>query len=94
MVDYVATAIKMCTGCEHSDDVEKIDKIYLVNSNEGNWYTKEVIHDHLVKNPETIAVGTKSGPKVVPRTSVNGNKYVKSAPNHTTKDNLLELPRK
>lgn len=32
-------------------------------------------------------------PNVVPATSVNNEKYVKSSPNSSNKDNLLCLPR-
>lgn len=93
MATFIATAIKMKSGCYYSNELLEIDKIYLSNSKNG-WYSKEIIHDYLKKNPGDIVVGKNSGPEVIPCTSSKGEKYVKSTPNNTEKDNLLYLPRK
>ena len=61
-----------------------------------NLYFKYQIscyHYHLIKYPKSITVKNEYGPYVIPATSSNGEKYVKSAPNSTTRDNLLYLPR-
>ena len=93
MSSYIATAIKMKTGCNNSYDLLEIDEICLNNRSDG-WYKKAELHDHLKKHPGDITVGTTRGPEVVPCISSNGEKYVKSTPNHYRYDNLLELPRR
>lgn len=88
---YIASAIRMKKNCDYSYNLLEIDEIYLSNN---GWYKKEVIHNHVKTNPGSIKVGSNYGPNVIPVVSVNGEKYVKSSPNSTTTDNLLELPRK
>lgn len=80
-------------GCYYSDDVLEIDSVYIENYNNSGLYSKEDVHDYLIKNPNTIKVGRYPYPEVVPALSVNGEKYIKSIPDNTDKDNLLSLPR-
>lgn len=94
MAKYIATAIQMRTGYRYSDDLLEIDKIYLESQTDTNWYAKEAIHDWLKQNPGEVLVKDYSGPKVVPCISKYGEKYVRSEPNNTEKDNLLSLPRR
>ncbi len=87
----IASASRMKKNCEYSYNLLEIDEIYLSNS---GWYKKEVIHNHVKAKPGSIKVGSSYGPNVIPAISINNDKYVKSSPNSTTTDNLLELPRK
>ena len=88
---YIASAIRMKKNCDYSYNLLEIDEIYLSNN---GWYKKEVIHNHVKTNPGSIKVGSNYGPNVIPVVSVNGEKYVKSSPNDSVKDNLLYLPRR
>lgn len=91
-MSLVATRIKMKRGCYTSDNLLEIDEIFIAGSKDG-WYKKAIIHDHVTNYPKSITVRTTYGPYVVPAVSPNGEKYVKSTPNSTTRDNLLSLPR-
>lgn len=91
MAIFIATSIRMKSGCYYSNNLLEIDEIYLDNN---GWYKKELLHEYLKQNPNTIKVGTSYGPYVIPATSPKGEKYVKSSPNSTTRDNLLSLTRK
>ena len=88
-----ATKIKMKSGCGKSDNLLEIDSVYVTECTNPGYYKKEVLHDHLKKNPGTIQVDIWPYPNVVPATSVNNEKYAKSSPNTSNKDNLLCLPR-
>ena len=88
-----ATKIKMKSGCGKSDNLLEIDSVYVTECTNPGYYKKEVLHDYLKKNPGTIQVNIWPYPNVVPATSVNNEKYVKSSPNTSNKDNLLCLPR-
>lgn len=88
-----ATKIKMKQGCGQSNNLLEIDEIYLTGCSEDGFYKKAAVHDYLVKNPGNIQVNIYPYPNCIPATSTNGEKYVKSAPDNTTKDNLLNLPR-
>ena len=87
-----ATKIRMRQGCT-TPSLTEIDEIYLTGDNTDKSYKKEDLHDHLKKNPGTIKVNISPYPFLVPVTSSQGEKYVKSAPDNTTKDNLLNLPK-
>lgn len=88
---YIANAIRMKKHCEYSSSLLEIDEICIASN---NWYKKEFLHDYLQKNPGTIRVRDFLGPKLIPVISEYGEKYVKSEPNNSVRDNLLELPRK
>ncbi len=93
MATFYATAIKMKSGCNNSSNLLEIDQIYLSNSKDG-WYKKASIHDYVKSNPGDVKVSNQYGPNVIDCVSSNGEKYVKSSPNNTKSDNLLELPRR
>ncbi len=88
-----AIKIKMKAGSYYSSQLTEIDQIYLTGCNPEGYYKKADVHDYLVKNPKTIQVNIYPYPDCLPEISVNGEKYVKSAPNASTNDNLLKLPR-
>jgi len=84
----------MRMGCFNSDNLLEIDQLYLESATDIGWYKKEAIHNWLKNNPGEITSKSSCGPKLIPCVSKYGEKYVKSEPNNSTKDNLLELPRK
>ena len=88
-----ATKIKMKPGCGQSNSLVEIDEIYLTGCSNDGFYKKAVVHDHLKKSPGTIQVNIYPYPDCIPATSANGEKYVRSAPDNTARDNLLNLPR-
>lgn len=91
-MSLIATKIRMKRGCYNSDNLLEIDEIFIDGSDDG-WYKKATVHNHVTKYPKSITVKTSYGPYVIPAISPNGEKYVKSTPNSTTRDNLLSLPR-
>lgn len=88
-----ATKIKMKPFCFNSSSLEEIDEIYLTGCDRPGYYRKSTVHDHVKKNPGSIKVNISPYPNLIPMVSKNGEKYVKSAPNSSGKDNLLALPR-
>ena len=88
-----ATKIKMKSGFSTSNNLLEIDSIYLTGCNDDGYYKKDKVYDFLVKNPGAIQVDISPYPNLIPALSVNDEKYVKSTPNSTSKDNLLSLPR-
>lgn len=88
-----ATKIKMKPGCGTSNNLTEIDSIYVTGCTNEQFFKKESLHDYLKKNPNSIQVNIYPYPNLIPATSANNEKYVKSASNNTTKDNLLKLPR-
>lgn len=88
-----ATKIKMKPGCGFSNNLQEIDKIYLEGCQEDGYYYKSAIYDFLKRNPNSIQVNIYPYPDLQPVVSQNGEKYVRSEPNYTGKDNLLNLPR-
>jgi len=88
-----ATKIRRKSGCGQSSNVIEIDDIYLTGCSEDGFYKKAVVHDYLDKNPGTIQVNIYPYPDCIPAVSANNEKYVRSVPNNTERDNLLNLPR-
>lgn len=88
-----ATKIKMKQGCGTSNNLLEIDSIYLTGCKDDGYYKKDKVHDYLVQNPKGIQVDIYPYPDLIPMTSPNNEKYVKSTANNTTGDNLLSLPR-
>lgn len=86
-------AIKMKYGCKNSNNVLEIDQILLQDYGTSTWYKKETLYEYLMRYPHTIKVKDIYGPYVVPAISSYGEKYVKSSPNYSKTDNLLNLPR-
>lgn len=88
-----ATKIRMKSGHGTSDSLLEIDSIYLTGCKDDGFYKKDKIYDYLKENPGTIQVDIYPYPNVIPALSPNNEKYVKSTPNSSNKDNLLSLPR-
>lgn len=88
-----ATKIKMRPGCGNSRNLLEIDQIYIEGCTEPGYFKKEVLHDYLKEHPGTIQVNIYPYPNVVPATSSRGEKYVRSSPDNSTRDDLLDLPR-
>ena len=88
-----ATKIKMKTGCSTSNNLLEIDSIYITGCSNEGYFQKAVLHDYIKENPRSIQVNIYPYPNIIPALSVYGEKYVKSANNSTTTDNLLNLPR-
>ena len=87
-----ATKIIMQQGCSNSNSTQEIAEIY-IDCKTPRYYTKAEVYSHLKKHPDTIKVKISPYPFLIPAVSSNGEKYVRSAPNDTEHDNLLELPR-
>lgn len=88
-----ATKIKMVKTCENSDSLLEIDSIYVIGCDNPGYFKKETLHDYLNKSHDIIQVDIAPYPRLVPVMGANGEKYVRSAPNDSDKDNLLCLPR-
>ena len=88
-----ATRIKMKPSCGSSNNLLEIDQIYLEGCQEDGYYYKSAVHDFLKSHPNSIQVNIYPYPDLQPMISQNGEKYVKSEPDYTGKDNLLQLPR-
>lgn len=88
-----ATKIKMKPGCQDSSNLLEIEQIYITCCPREGYYYKEDIYDALVRLPGCIQVNIYPFPDLIPEISKNGEKYVRSAPNNFTQDNLLRLPR-
>lgn len=89
-----ATRIKMKQGCNNSEDLTEINEIYLEGLSRPGYYPKSSIYDYLKNNPNAnIYVDIQPYPDLQPVISINGEKYVRSEPDYTGRDNLLNLPR-
>ena len=87
-----AKKIRMKPGCTNPT-LQEISEIYVDGCKNPNFFNKEILHNYLKKNPDSIRVFIAPYPALVPAVSVNGEKYVKSTPNSFRVDNLLSLPR-
>ena len=87
-----ATKIRMKPGCTNGGLLE-IDEIYVEGCNNPGFFKKENLHKYLTENPGKIQVNIWPYPDVIPAVSSRGEKYVRSTPNDSTRDNLLDLPR-
>jgi hypothetical protein len=85
-----AEKIKMKQGKSDSNELTEIDEIYVSGF---GWKSKAFYYDYLTIYPSTIAVNIYPYPFLQPVVSVQGEKYVRSTPDSTQKDNLLNLPR-
>ena len=81
---------KMRQGCSSSRSLLEIDMLFISGL---DYVKKEVIHDYLCENPYSICVNVSPFPYLIPKTSLNGEKFVQSSPNHFQMDNLLSLPQ-
>lgn len=70
----------------------EIDSLYLQCDEFEGWYEKGMIHDWLKKG-NAAKVSIAPYPELQPMASIfTGEKYVRSAPDGSTHDNLLSLP--
>ena len=70
----------------------EIDSLYLQCNEFEGWYEKGMIHDWLKKG-NAAKVSIAPYPELQPMASIfTGEKYVRSAPDGSTHDNLLSLP--
>lgn len=88
-----ATKIKMKSGCGTSNNLLEIDSIYVTECTNEGYFKKASLYDYVKENPGSIQVNIYPYPNLIPALSSNNEKYVKSASNNTTTDNLLNLPR-
>ena len=88
-----AKKIKMQYGCSNSNNVQEIAEIYVDGCNNPGFFKKADLHDYLKKNSGSIKVYISPYPDLIPAVSSRGEKYVRSEPNDTPRDNLLRLPR-
>lgn len=73
--------------------ISRLGWVNLLNSNEKKSSTREVMYDFVIKGGEAFVydrTGTIRS-KLVCATSPKGTRYVKTEPDSTKKDNLLEL---
>lgn len=89
----LATKIKMKPNCKTSNNLLEIDEIYITGCQNEGYYKKAIVHDYLKEHPNEIQVNIYPYPNLIPVTSPNNEKYVKSTPDSTQHDNLLNLPR-
>jgi hypothetical protein len=88
-----ATKIKMLPDCNTSSNLMEIDEIYITGCKDERFYKKALVHDALKENPGSIQVNIHPYPDCIAATSSRGEKFVRSSPNNSTHDNLLNLPR-
>lgn len=88
-----ATKIKIKSGCANSWKTTEIDQIYIEGCTNPGFFKKADLYDYLKENPNSIYVDIAPYPNLIPASSSNYEKYVRSEPNDTPSDNLLKLPR-
>jgi hypothetical protein len=88
-----ATKIKMKDGCGTSNNLLEIDSIYISDCDNPGFFKKSIIHDYVKEHPGSIQVDIYPYPNIIAATSSLNEKYVKSTPDGSNKDNLLSLPR-
>lgn len=86
-----ATKIKMRSGCAHSKELLEIDEIYI--DSWAGYFKKEYLHDYLKDHPGTIQVKISPYQDLIPAVSSRGEKYVRSSPDGSRQDDLLDLPQ-
>lgn len=88
----LATKIHFRYGSPSYPDEQDIQSIYLSGEGLEGFYPKQQVHDMLVRGEE-IRVNIYPYPALEEMTSFRGEKYVRSIPNESRHDNLLNLPR-
>ncbi|MEG2625182.1 MAG: DUF3892 domain-containing protein [Christensenella sp.] len=83
----------MMPGCHGLLNATEIDSIYLDGANFNGFRGKKEVYDYLKQHPNSIRVAIYPYPFLVPALSAHNKKYVRSAPDDTPNDNLLQLPR-
>ena len=74
-----------------SNQLLEIDSLCLKIDGTEEWYKKEDIHDW-IKEGNVAKVNVNPYPELQAMVSSSGEKYVRSSPNGSTSDNLLNLP--
>lgn len=87
-----ATKIKMRPGCVHSQELLEIDEIYIEGCNNPGYFKKESLHNYLKDHPGTIQVKISPYQDLIPAVSSRGERYVRSSPDGSRRDDLLDLP--
>ncbi|MHB1484854.1 MAG: DUF3892 domain-containing protein [Saccharofermentanales bacterium] len=85
-----ATKIHMNSGYENSYILTDIDTVFIEGE---KFYKKADLYDDLKRNPGSIRVKRDPYPDLLPALSSKNEKYVRSEPNDSERDNLLKLPR-
>ena len=88
----LATKIHLRYGSPSYPNEKDIQSIYLSGEGLEGFYPKEQVYDMLVRGV-IIRVNIYPYPALVEMTSFKGEKYVRSEPNESPYDNLLNLPR-
>ena len=90
-----ATGIRLKASCSNPDSpkLTEIDSVYVEGCTNPGLFKKEVLYDYLQEHPNTIQVNIHPYPNLIPQLSKNNEKYVKSEPNGSGRDNLLCLSR-
>lgn len=78
-----AIKIKMKRGCISSNSLEEIEQIFIIGCKNPGYFKKEVLHDFLKSNPNSITVDIWPYPYLQPAISPKGEKYVRSTADHT-----------
>lgn len=92
MYKLAVTKIKMKQSGDywyHETSLSEIDELYYG----GSYHKKAETYDFLYLYPHSLYVEIAPYPDLTRAISSNGEKFVKSVPDYTGKDNLLNLPR-
>ena len=88
----LATKLHFQYGCPVHPSEQDIQSIYLSGEGLEGFYLKEQVYDMILQG-EIIRVNIYPYPILEEMTSSKGEKYVRSMPNESRNDNLLNLPR-
>ena len=88
----LATKLHFQYGCPVHTSEQDIQSIYLSGEGLEGFYLKEQVYDMILQG-EIIRVNIYPYPILEEMTSSKGEKYVRSMPNESRHDNLLNLPR-
>ena len=86
-----AIKIKMKRNCGNSGNVQDIDSIYIDQTS--TYWKKSEDYDYQQKYPKTITVNISPYPYLNPAVRSQGEKYLPSVANSTSKDNLMMIQR-
>lgn len=89
----LATKLKTKPLCARSYALAENDEIFITGWPLHGYYKKGYLHDYIKLSPGSIKVNIWPYPALIPAVSGNGEKYVRSRPDATRRDNLLNLPR-
>ena len=88
----LATKLHFQYRCPVHPSEQDIKSIYLSGEGLEGFYLKEQVYDMILQG-EIIRVNIYPYPILEEMTSSKGEKYVRSMPNESRHDNLLNLPR-